>query len=148
LRDTRQGPLFSPGQSPAGHIQLNSGDRCQWGAFQSGLLLCAMYSPMIAMGLWYRISLIDGVITQRAFRMPPVVIAISEITSVGKEVSDPATIAKMNRPFRRICINAGPKGARKTNDVSLKHFWKRDIQTLMTVIHEARPELAMPKDWV
>jgi hypothetical protein len=119
-----------------------------WGAFQSGLLLCAIYSPMVAMGLWYRISLIDGVISQRAFRMLPVVIAISEITSVGKEVSDPATMAKMNRPFRRICINAGPKGARKTIDVSLKHFWKRDIQTLMTAIHEARPDLAMPKDWV
>jgi hypothetical protein len=100
------------------------------------------------MGLWYRISLIDGVITQRAFRMPAVSIAIGEITSVGKEVSDPATVAKMNRPFRRLCINAGPEGARKTIDVSLKHFWKRDIQFLMTTIHEARPDLVMPKNWV
>jgi hypothetical protein len=59
--------------------------------------------------------------------MPNVSIAISEITSVGKEVSDPGTLARMNRPFRRICINAGPKGARKTIDVSLKPFWQKDI---------------------
>jgi hypothetical protein len=118
-----------------------------WGAFQSALLLCAVYSPMVAIGLWYRITLNDGVITQRAFRMPAVSIAIGEITSVGNEVSDPATVAKMNRPLRRICINAGNKGARKTIDISLKHFWKRDIRTLMAAIHQARPDLALPKDW-
>jgi hypothetical protein len=54
----------------------------------------------------------------------------------------------MNRPFRRICINAGPKGARKTIDVSLKHFWQKDIRLLMTIIHQARPDVDMPKNWL
>jgi hypothetical protein len=100
------------------------------------------------MGFWYRISLEDGVVTQRAFGMRKVSIPISEIASVGKEVSDAATLARMNRPFRRICINAGAAGARKTIDASLKHFWQKDIRTLMNIIHNARPELEMPKGWL
>jgi hypothetical protein len=120
----------------------------KWGFFESGLLLCGVYSLQVAMGFWYRISLQDGVISQRAYGMPNVSIAIDEITSVGKEVSDLGTLAKMNRPFRRICINAGPKGARKTIDVSLKHFWQKDIRALMNIIHEERPDLPMPKEWI
>jgi hypothetical protein len=120
----------------------------KWGAFESGLLICGVYSLQVAMGFWYRISLQDGVISQRAYGMPNVSIAIDEITSVGKEVSDLGTLAKMNRPFRRICINAGPKGTRKTIDVSLKHLWQKDIRSLLNIIHEERPDLAMPKEWI
>ncbi len=126
-------------------ISVRSG---KWGSFEAGLMICGIYSLQIAMGFWYRISLQDGVITQRAFGMGKVSIPISEITSVGKEVSDAATLARMNRPFRRICIKGGAAGAPKTIDVSLKHFWQKDIRMLMSVIHKARPELEMPKGWV
>jgi hypothetical protein len=42
----------------------------------------------------------------------------------------------------------GAAGVPKTIDVSLKHFWRKDIRMLMSVIHKARPELVMPKGWV
>ena len=127
---------------------FNSSRTGNWGAFQSGLLICGIYSLQVAMGFWYRISLQDGVISQRAFGMLSVSIPLAEITSVGKEVSDAATLAKMNRPFRRICINGGNESARKTIDVSLKHFWHKDIKSLMNAIHLARPELEIPKGWL
>lgn len=138
------GTIFIGATVWAYFISLRAG---KWGSFQSGLLICGIYSLQVAIGFWYRISLKDGVISQRAFGKRDVSISVTEITSVGKEVSDAATLARMNRPFRRICIIGGPAGARKTIDVSLKHFWQKDIQLLMTTIHEARPDLEMPKGW-
>jgi hypothetical protein len=127
---------------------FNSSRTGNWGAFQSGLLISGIYSLQVAMGFWYRISLQDSVISQRAFGMRKVSIPLAEITSVGKEVSDVATLVRMNRPFRRICINGGNESARKTIDVSLKHFWHKDIELLMRAIHAARPELEIPKGWL
>ena len=42
----------------------------KWGTFESALLVSGIYSLQIAMDFWCRISIDDGVITQRAFRMP------------------------------------------------------------------------------
>jgi hypothetical protein len=119
----------------------------KWGTFESSLLICGIYSLQVLMGLWYRIWFEDDVIHQRAFRMPRVSIGFPEITSVGHEVSDAKQLAQMNRPFRRISIQSHRDGVNKIIDVSLKHFVEADIRRLMIYIHQARPELPVPKGW-
>lgn len=120
----------------------------RWGTFESALLLVGIYSLQVIIGMWYRIALHDGVITQRAFGMPRVSISLDEITSVGKETSNAKELLRMNRPFRRICITAGHARARKSIDVSIKHFVAADIETLIAAIHEARPDLAISAQWL
>src|SRR5579863_7732409 len=89
----------------------------KWGTFESALLVSAVYSLQICLGLWYRISLRDGVICQRAFGKRRVSIAIREISSVGQETSDVSTLVAMNRPFRRITIQGSTAGIVSTIDV-------------------------------
>jgi hypothetical protein len=52
------------------------------------------------------------------------------------------------RPFRRIAVYAQHGSSTKFIDVSLKHFAADDIRKLMRVIHEQRPDLVLPKNWV
>ena len=100
------------------------------------------------MGLWYSIWVEDGVVHQRAFRIPRVSIGIADITSVGRQASNAKELAKMNRPFRRISIEGRDATGSKFIDVSVKHFVNADIRQLMSLIHDARPDLAMPKGWI
>ena len=126
-------------------VSVRSG---KWELFVAALVGCGIWSLIILMMLWYRVWLEDGVIHQRAFGMSRVSIGIDEITSVGRQVSNAAELARMNRPFRRICIEASTNVGKKFIDVSLKHFVRADIKELMNVINQARPDLVMPKGWI
>jgi hypothetical protein len=126
-------------------VSVRSG---KWELFVAALACCGGWSLIILMMLWYRVWLEDGVIHQRAFAMSRVSIGIDEITSVGRQVSNAAELARMNRPFRRICIEASTNVGKRFIDVSLKHFVHADIKELMNVIHQARPDLVMPKGWI
>jgi hypothetical protein len=75
-------------------------------------------------------------------------IKTSEITRIEQERSDPLTLLQMRRPSRRIAIYADGSDGQKWIDVSLKHFAADDIRRLMRAIHESRPDLSMPKNWV
>jgi hypothetical protein len=96
----------------------------------------------------YRIFWENDAIKQIAVYGTPTVIEPSEINKITQERSDLQTLLAMRRPSRRIAIYArGPSG-HKWIDVSLKHFAAEDIRRLMRAIHEQRPDLSMPKNWI
>jgi hypothetical protein len=120
------------------------------------------WSPITAMGIgwllfgaivfigtryrvWWKSS---GAITQRAANYAITAIHVHEITRIEQETSDLSTLVSLRRPFRRIAIYAEHAGSIKFIDVSLKHFAPSDIRKLMRVIHEQRPDLVLPKNWV
>lgn len=119
----------------------------KWGLFESAILVSGIYSLQIAMGLWYRISLSDGVISERAFGKPRVSIAIGDITSVGQPAPDLKTVAAMNTPLRRVTINGRAAGIPKAINVSTKHFVAEDVHLLMRAIQQVRPDLVLPPKW-
>lgn len=119
----------------------------KWGLFEGAFLLLGIYSLQVTMGLWYRISLRDGVIHQRAFGLPSVSIPLRAITSVGNRVSNAQKLLLENRPLRRLTIRGGQAGSENFIDVSLKHFVEEDIRSLIGAIRNARPDLVMPRGW-
>ena len=78
-----------------------------------------------------------------------VVIPVNEITSIKKGASFERLKSSQGitrRVFRRIAIyQEKSDGTVKFVDVSLKHFIPEDIKKLMTLIHEKRPDLEIPK---
>jgi hypothetical protein len=120
----------------------------KWGEFKSAVLVSGIYSLQIVLGFWYQIGMRDGLIWQRAFGKRRVSIAIHDISSVGQETSDAKTLVAMNRPFRRITIRGSTAGEAGSIDVSTKHFVAADIRRLMHIIHESRPDLSLPKQWL
>ncbi|SRR6266851_78384 len=96
----------------------------------------------------YRIFWESGKIKQVAVYGDPTVIELSEINKIAEERSDLQTLLAMRRPSRRIAIYARGASGHKWIDVSLKHFAAEDIRRLMRAIHEQRPDLSMPKNWI
>lgn len=129
----------------AAYLSLRAGN---WESFKSGLLLLGIYSLWVGLGLWYRVGLRDGVIWQRAFGRRLVSLPINDIISVGHEISDAKTAATMNRPYDRIAIQGTTAGKAAIVDVSTRHFVASDIRRLVRCIHEARPDLVLPKRWL
>ncbi len=125
-----------------------------WGAFWSILVLFGIfYTIFVIFGMSYRIFYSDNVVSMKPasfFSNPSLVtkISVAKITSVEQETSNVQTLAKMSRPFRRISIYGSTSEGMKKIDVSLKHFNLDDIRKLMKIIHDLRPDLAMPKDWI
>ena len=117
----------------------------KWDLFESVLIVIGFYLPTIFIGLCYRISIQDGVITQKGFNMSVVAIKIKDISEVKQESSDVVTLAKMNRPVQRITIYSDADGVQSSIDISLKHFVADDIRRLLHAIQEERPDLLMPK---
>jgi hypothetical protein len=120
------------------------------------------WSPIAAMGIgwllfgaivfigtryrvWWKSS---GLITQRVANCAITAIHVHEITRIEQETSDLSTLVSLRRPFRRIAIYAGHAHTPKFIDVSLKHFVAADIRKLMRRLHEQRPDLVLPKNWV
>lgn len=72
--------------------------------------------------------------------MQPVTILFCDIAVVQSEAS-----IERGRPFRRIAIYPANVGiSRKWIDISMKHFVIGDIQNLLAVIREKRPDLTLP----
>jgi hypothetical protein len=69
------------------------------------------------------------------------VLTMSAVCSKRRDVS-------LRRPFRRLAIYSEHGSSIKFIDVSLKHFAADDVRKLMRVIHEQRPDLVLPKNWV
>lgn len=120
----------------------------KWGTLESAALLSGIYLLYVSIGLWYQVGICDGVIWQRSFGRRRVWLRITDINAVGRETSDAKTLVAMNRPFDRIAIQGMADDERVTVDVSTKHFVAGDIRRLMRVIHEARPDLAVPRNWL
>jgi hypothetical protein len=93
----------------------------------------------------YQIAWNHEAITQKAAGGPGVTIDIGAITKVRLETSGAATLLSFRRPFRRISIYANDH---KFIDVSLIHFLAEDIHALMRFVHEQRPDIALPKNWL
>ena len=100
------------------------------------------------MGTRYRIYWNNGEIIQKAVAGNLTKIKTDEITNEVQETSDLQTLATFSRPMRRIVIYARHADGGKFIDVSLKHFVAEDIRNLMRAIHERRPDLSLPKNWL
>ncbi len=96
----------------------------------------------------YRICWQDGKVVQRAANGAITTIKVDEIERIEQETSDLQTLLSMSRPFRRITIYGNTSEGMKVIDVSLKHFNLDDVRKLMKVIHDHRPDLPMPQNWV
>jgi hypothetical protein len=59
-----------------------------------------------------------------------------------------ARLCDVSTSSRRIAIYGDGSNGHKWIDVSLKHFAAEDIRRLMRAIHEQRPDLSMPKNWI
>jgi hypothetical protein len=76
------------------------------------------------------------------------VIKIGDIERIALESSDIRTLLSFTRPSNRITIYGKNKERPQWIDVSLKHFSAEDIRRLMRAIHEERPDLSIPKQWL
>jgi hypothetical protein len=96
----------------------------------------------------YRIFWDNGEIVQKAVAGNLTKIETGEITDVVQETSDIQTLLTFSRPMRRIVIYARYADRGKHIDVSLKHFVATDIRKLMKAIHDRRPDLELPEQWL
>jgi hypothetical protein len=92
----------------------------------------------------YRIFWDDGEIKQIGTDRSVTVIDVSEITHIDRERSSVSERLLLRRPMDRIAIYGGRGERAKRIDVSMRHFMKDDIRTLIKFIHERRPELIVP----
>jgi len=115
----------------------------QWTPLAFLPLLAFFVSGFAYLNLKYSITWDDKVIRQQAGQRDDVVIPLSEITDVCLETSGMG-IAQSSRPSRRIAIYQKSDSALKAIDVSLKHFRREDIATLLSDINKARPDLSLP----
>jgi hypothetical protein len=116
-----------------------------------------LFSPLVYLGLRYRIYWNGEAVCQDASGIPRLCIGFGEITKVALEGGDFGRVATAaahggdrdaGRPFRRIALyKHGKRGERNFIDVSLKHFADADIRALMQAIHARRPDLTLPRNW-
>jgi hypothetical protein len=68
----------------------------------------------------------------------------SEIEGMKYETASADEFLAQNRPYRRLVVFGHTQGQKTFIDVSLRHFRKEDIQTLMEEIAKQRPDLSLP----
>jgi hypothetical protein len=118
------------------------------GIFLASLLVWVFTAATLYGDTRYRIFWHNGEIKQISSDKFVTVINTSEITSVGQEKSDLQARLSLRRPLDRIAIYAGHGADKRQIDVSLRHFVNADIRKLMQLIHERRPDLSLPQNWV
>lgn len=108
-----------------------------------GVLLVSQYP-----NTRYRIFWHDDEIEQVSAYKDVTIIKVADIKRIALESSDLRTLLSLTRPSNRITIYG--KGGERPQwiDVSLKHFAADDVRRLMHAIHERRPELSIPKEWL
>lgn len=108
-----------------------------------GVLLISQYP-----NTRYRIFWNNGEVKQVSAYKDVTVIKASDIERIALESSDLRTLLSLTRPSNRITIYGKEGGRPQWIDISLKHFAADDIRRLMRAIHERRPELSIPKEWL
>jgi hypothetical protein len=103
-------------------------------------ILFAVLCFFIFLILWHSVSYRNETITGVLFPHSPVSIKVSEITNIRREMD-------IFRLETRMCIAIHDERNKKVVKVSLSLFIRDDINKLMKIIHEARPELEMPEGW-
>jgi hypothetical protein len=98
----------------------------------------------VFIGTRYRVYWKNDAVGMHPVGSKDVIIPVDKITLVRQETS-----LERGRAFRRIAIYAHSAEDKATFvDVSLKHFAHDDIRKLMRAIHEKRPDLSLPKNWI
>jgi hypothetical protein len=107
------------------------------------LPLCGIY--FLYFGLQYRVFWDKECVVMRASGGPERRIRFDEITTVKYEVSSAKEVVAQSRPFRRIVVCGREDDPTARVDISLRHFELKDIDQLLTTIHERRPDLDVPR---
>ena len=108
-----------------------------WSPLLATGIMWIFFAVVIFIGTRYKILLKDGVVVQKSFAKQDVAIPVAEITDICQEISDVSALVRFRRPFRRITIYHRDKFI----DVSLKHFLTEDVNKLLALIQEQRPDL-------
>jgi len=104
------------------------------------LILFTIWGWLIFLGLWHNVSYQNGTITGVLFPSKPISIKISNITDIRQEM-------QTWRYETRRSIAIYNSRDKQVIRVSLSLFVPSDVRKLMQVIHEARPDLAIPEGW-
>jgi len=117
-------------------------------------------SPIVAIGVgsiifahivytatFYRVWWKDEKVFRKVYGGGVISLNVNDIHEIRFEKSDLQTFISLSRPSQRIAIYGSDSEGGKFIDVSLKHFKMEDVQKLMKLIHEKRPDLEMPKGW-
>lgn len=133
-------------------LGLLAGLTDNWVSMKDILLLltgifCLYFAFLYLLNARYQVFFENDSVTMRAASLSAdpkafTSIKISDITSIQREVSNLHTATKLKRPFRRITIYDRPHN--RFIDISLKHFLVQDVQQLMNLIKEERPDLSVP----
>ncbi len=121
-----------------------------WSPLASVAIMVALCLLIISMGSSYQIWYSNNTIFRKAAGFQKIItsIKLEDIKNIKEEVSDLNTLLKLNRPLRRITIYGKTSDGSSSIDVSLKHFKLEDIHKLMKLIHEHRPDISIPKNYL
>jgi hypothetical protein len=104
------------------------------------------FLPMWAIMYRYAISWTDSEVRMRAFGVPTAIIRYSDIQQIKYERSGVRQLFGLSRPSPRISIYGHAEtGISVVIDISLRHFYLKDVQEILGRIGSTRKDLSMPK---
>lgn len=108
---------------------------------QAGWLPPALLAAWVALGMRYKICYSKSGVSMFASGINEVHLQWQEVQTVVSESSIDA-----GRPFRRVALYGSlTSAALKRIDISLKHFKRGDIEGLLKMLAESRPDLPIPR---
>lgn len=116
----------------------------QWKLLMVPTLIWTLFAALVWIGLKYRVFWDSNCVIQHASGLPEKLIAFDSITEIRIERAPLNAFLAMPRPFRRVAIYGRPHDPSAFIDVSLRHFRLEDIEELLAVIQERRPNLTVP----
>jgi hypothetical protein len=121
--------------------------KAQWGLlWAAGLIWALFISYLYLFALKYRVYWNSDSVTMCASGGPNKSIRFDEITGVRYETARANEFLAQARPFRRFVVTGRRNDLNERIDISLRHFRGKDIDHLLAVIRERRPDLAFPND--
>jgi hypothetical protein len=119
--------------------------KTQWDLLWIAALIWVLFTSYVFFfGMKYQISWDQKGLTMSASGGPQRSIQFDEITEIRYETANRDEFLSQARPFRRVVIVGLPRSPNSRIDISLRHFLAQDIDRLIMVIREKRPDLTVP----
>lgn len=115
-----------------------------WNFFLAMSIGWGFFAIYVFIAMKYNIYYDLETICRQASGGPDICIKFDQITKVQLGHASASEMAAQSSPLRRIKIS---DAAGHYINVSLRHFRDEDIRRLMSMIHDSRPNLEMPKGY-